>query len=337
METTQEHMISVIEPISPAIQKTKEILFSPFNLSKWCAIGFCAFLAVLGEGGGGGNFNMGQNIDGGGGPQAAEVKAWLAANLYWLVPVAIAVIVFILVVSIVFCWLRSRGKFMFLHCVICNRGDIAWPWKTYAKQGNSLFLFRLALGAISFVCILPFIALLIFSIYLLAEAQVIAGGILLLIASITLLILGCLGFGIISKFTNDFIVPIMALRYCRVIQAWKEFIGLLKINKGKFALYLLFQIVIALVIGIISGTIAIVTCCLCCTLAIPLVGWYIAAVVFLPLSVFAQSYILLYLAQYGPQYDLFNAVATAQAAQISAMEMPAPENPESQNSEEQET
>ena len=34
--------ISVIEPVSEAIEKTKIILFRPFDAEKWLVIGFCA-------------------------------------------------------------------------------------------------------------------------------------------------------------------------------------------------------------------------------------------------------------------------------------------------------
>jgi hypothetical protein len=82
MELIGQPHISVIEPVSKAIEKTKEILFRPFDLKKWCVIGFCAWLATLGEGGGGGGNGGGGNYNtsqpGGGSPEAAEVKAWLA-------------------------------------------------------------------------------------------------------------------------------------------------------------------------------------------------------------------------------------------------------------------
>jgi hypothetical protein len=52
MDTTQPRDISVIEPIGAAIEKTKQILFQPFDIAKWFAVGFCAWLAALGNGGG---------------------------------------------------------------------------------------------------------------------------------------------------------------------------------------------------------------------------------------------------------------------------------------------
>ena len=62
--------IGVTEPIAPAYERVKQMLFKPFDLTKWITIGFCAWLAGLGEsGGGGGGFNGGgQHHDNGGPP-----------------------------------------------------------------------------------------------------------------------------------------------------------------------------------------------------------------------------------------------------------------------------
>ena len=52
MNQSEPISISVIDPISQAIEKTKQILFNPFDWKKWFAIGFCAWLANLCQGGG---------------------------------------------------------------------------------------------------------------------------------------------------------------------------------------------------------------------------------------------------------------------------------------------
>jgi hypothetical protein len=49
---------SVTEPISLAFERTKQMLFKPFDVRKWFVLGFAAFLAQLGEGGGGGGNNF---------------------------------------------------------------------------------------------------------------------------------------------------------------------------------------------------------------------------------------------------------------------------------------
>lgn len=58
---SQPVSVSVTVPLSQALDHVKHVLFQPFDLGKWFVIGFCAWLAFLGEGGGGfhGNFSMG--------------------------------------------------------------------------------------------------------------------------------------------------------------------------------------------------------------------------------------------------------------------------------------
>jgi hypothetical protein len=105
------------------------------------------------------------------------------------------------------------------------------------------------------------------------------------------------------KFTMDFVVPIMSLRTTRCTGAWREFLGLLSANKGCFALYILFQFVVAIAIGaIILAAVCVTCCCAACILAIP----YIWTVLMLPLLVFKRAYSLLYLRQFGPQFDVFS-------------------------------
>jgi hypothetical protein len=112
---------------------------------------------------------------------------------------------------------------------------------------------------------------------------------------------GAIIFHLISTFTKDFVVPIMFLRTSSCNTGWQEFIKILAVNKGRFILYILFQIVIGLVIGTITMIGFCVTCCFCCLGLLP----YISTVILLPLLVFKRSYSLLYLRQYGPQFDVF--------------------------------
>src|SRR6185312_10934792 len=96
--------ISVVEPVSPALEHVKRMLFKPFDLGKWFVIGFCAWLAFLGEGGGGGfhgNFGNGFNNNRSRHePNFHEAynKAhdWTLANLSWIVPLA-AFVFFLLI------------------------------------------------------------------------------------------------------------------------------------------------------------------------------------------------------------------------------------------------
>jgi ABC-type transport system involved in multi-copper enzyme maturation permease subunit len=104
----------------------------------------------------------------------------------------------------------------------------------------------------------------------------------------------------------DFVVPIMFLRTTSCTAGWREFLTILSVNKARFTLYILFQIVIAMVIGAIVWMGFCIGCCLCCVSLLLLIP-YIGTVILLPVHVFTRSYSLLYLKQFGPEFDVFSS------------------------------
>jgi len=304
--TPQETHISVIDPISPALERVKIMLFKPFDFGKWFVIGFCAWLAYLGSRGGPNfNFGGGQRFGGPPGQAAHHARDVVVDNLFWIIPVAIIVFLVMIAIGFVITWLSSRGHFMFLHCVAHNKAQVKLPWRKFKRQGNSLFLFRIVVGLIIFAFFMLLIAMLVgIGVLLFAgrgEPHALPIIFMVLLA-ICLIIPAAIVAGLIMKFTRDFVVPIMFLRQGNCIAAWREFWKLLTANKGKFALYILFQIVIALAVGtIVFACVCITCCCLGCILAIP----YIGTVLMLPVLIFDRSYTLYYLRQYGTAFDVF--------------------------------
>jgi len=315
MNYEQPNRVSVIDPVTPAIDRVKLILFRPFDLRKWFVIGFCAWLAYLGGGGGGGGGR-------GGGPpynvphkqnEATEqikqgietAKDYVSNNLYWIIPVTVTVVVLVILIGLLIAWLNSRGRFMFLHCVATNKAEVAVPWHKFRKQGNSLFLFRIVLGIISFVVVVvPIIGIVVLVIMMVSGS---APGIIsilgIVLLGFTVFALSILLF-LVKKFTFDFVVPIMFLRMASCTAGWREFMTILSANKLRFALYLLFQIVIVFVIGTIKMIGFCIGCCLCCASCLLLIP-YIGTVILLPVSVFTRAYSLCYLQQFGPEFDVF--------------------------------
>jgi hypothetical protein len=138
--------ISVIDPITHSVDRTRRVLFGPFDIVKWLKLGFCAFLASLLEGGGSGNGGGGGERGHGGsrgGPELPEhfsdavamAWQWLVENPFWAVVIA-AVLVVLIVIVVVLAWLKARGKFMFLDGVVLNRHDAFAP----LYQGDYLFV-----------------------------------------------------------------------------------------------------------------------------------------------------------------------------------------------------
>ncbi|HEX41388.1 MAG TPA: hypothetical protein ENN81_04925 [Phycisphaerales bacterium] len=108
---------------------------------------------------------------------------------------------------------------------------------------------------------------------------------------------------VIGKLTEDFVVPIMYLETSSCLCAWGRFMEQLKAHFGMIVLYLLFQIVLAMAIGVLLFVVVMATCCVaCCILMIP----YVGTVLLLPVLVFKRSYSLYFLQQFGPEFDVFS-------------------------------
>ncbi|MBP7054062.1 MAG: hypothetical protein KBE65_23885, partial [Phycisphaerae bacterium] len=290
MSVPQVPTVSVIDPIEPAFERVKTILFRPFDLGKWFVIGFCAWLAQLGSGSSGPGGNNGRyNVSRDNIRHEAE-RAWeyVTHNLDWILPVTIGGIVVFVGVWLLLLWLSSRGRFMFLYCVVQNRAQVTDPWGRFRGHGNSLFAFRAVLGLIAFgAALVPFIVGGIVVSLSKATLGFTPLTILALLAagvySVAVLIVA----GVIGKLTKDFVVPIMYLHAVRPTAAWRVLLDLVSVNKARFFLYLLVQAVIGMTIVTLVLMAACCTCCLAaCLFALP----YIRTVVLLPVHVFTRSY-----------------------------------------------
>lgn len=304
--TTQRATLSVTLPVSQAMDRVKRVLFQPFDLGRWFIIGFCAWLAVLGEGGGfHGGFNFGEHHGGGQEflRQVEQARDYVLHNLVWIAPLAIAILLISLVVWGVILFLSSRGRFMFLHCVAFNRAEVQVPWNAYAPEANSLFGVRVVLALLGTLCVLPLMFGLLLAVLRMAGHHTfnIDGLFMAMLATVALVIVSA-GFWVISRVVQDFVVPIQFLRRSRCLDAWREARGLLAANLGNFALYLLFRILLAIVVTILIVILVVATCCIAgCLFALP----YVGTVLLLPVLVFKRAYSLHYLAQFGPEYDVF--------------------------------
>jgi hypothetical protein len=298
--------ISVTRPVDLALTRVRQVLFRPFDPGKWFVIGFCAWLAYLGQGGGGSSFRVpGGGHGNGGSPREAyeRVRSFVLENLYWVLPLAAVIIIFCLGLWVLFTWLHSRGEFMFLHCVARNKAEVEVPWKRFAREGNSLFFFRVVLGLVSMAVVGPPLILCGLKFFRMAidDAWSISG-VLAGIGWFLAMLAAALLFSLIHKLTADFVVPIMFRRRLRCWASWAVCWDLVTTNFGRVIVYILFQIVLGIVIGFIVLAAVVVTCCCAgCLLALP----YLGTVLLLPVLVFKRSYSLHYLAQYGPEYDVF--------------------------------
>jgi len=302
--------ISVLDPVSSAYDRTRKVLFATGDFYKWICIWFCSWLSGLGSGGGVNlNFNIPTDFSKPGPGKAIppeieaffeSVKGWVLENLGLVIAAGVALVVFIIALKVVFCWISSRARFMFLDNVVMNRGEVVKPWHGFCSHGNSLFLFRLVYGigvlilfaAIIVGCVMAFVP------YVRAQTMDEAGLWMIVGAVVAVLTLLAV-LWMIDVFLQDFVTPIMYLKGGGVMAAWGEFRGLLGEHMWPIVLYLHVKAALLLVVVMISIAIGCVLCCIAC---LPIVGPVALSVLLLPLSVFMRCYAIDFLAQFGSEY-----------------------------------
>jgi hypothetical protein len=297
--------VSITAAFGAAWNRMTTILFRPFDLGKWFALGFTAWLAGLASSGGGGGGSTGWNIDGGSGASADLGKSWergvewLFDNPLWLIAgivgCGLLVAVFLAVL-----WVSSRGKFMFLDNVVHDRAEVVAPWKRYRRVGNSHFFFQLVF----------FLALIVLVVGLVVTVLGLAASgwsvdfetplhCAFLVIAAPLLLLIILAAAYIQYFLDAFVVPLMYRYDLPVMAAWGRFGGVFRRHPAALLLSGLFLLVLALAAGMAILVSGLLTCCLgFLLLIIP----YVGTVLILPVPVTYRAFTVELLDQMDPGY-----------------------------------
>jgi hypothetical protein len=289
--------LSVMDAIEAALDRTKGVLFRPFDLGKWLSLGFCAFLATLGQSGGG--YTGGNPFGGAKGDEYDKVAPWVSEHLTLVLTVGAAILLVGVALGVLLTWLSSRGEFMFLDGVARNRAEVVEPWHRFRNLANSLFVFRVILGLLGFGTILLIAGAGLLVAWSSIQARTfdaravgaVVGGACLLVPVAFILAL-------LKAVLRDFVVPIMYKRDLPAMEAFRVFrYGILP---GR-ALPLVLFYLMALVMGLAAAVLVILATCLtCCIAALP----YIGSVIFLPVFVFFRCYSLYFLEQVGSEWRI---------------------------------
>jgi hypothetical protein len=285
-----ESKIEIFKPFGEAFELMKRILFQPFDLKKWLVIGFAAWLANLGGGGGGFNYPDNRHKD------AQKLNETIGQIPQPILITGICILVcFVLLLIVLLAWLRARGRFIFVDCMVHNRAAIVEPWKEYRAEGNSFFLFSLVVMLVLIVAVaIAGLALIVPFILQGAQAQPGVGFWIGLSAFVFVAV--CLAF--VWAMASQLMVPIMYRQRCRARLAFIQAMDLVASHPGQIVLYVLFLLVLAVAVVLISCAVACATCCIA---AIP----YVGTVILLPVPVTLGAFSLLFLRQFGPNYDVW--------------------------------
>ena len=306
--------ISYTAPLRGAWQRMQAMLFRPFHIERWLVVGFAAFLAnMFNSGGGLFSWNKGFGSHHDTLPQVGDQLQGLRDHVLTLLekPLVLLVIAIGLVVFgimlLVFAWASARAQFVFLDNVATGRGEFVAPWRRYGRLGRSLFLWY---AAFSFAWLLPIgVAAYPFGN---ALAGVLRGegwvspplAVMILGGAAAAVLVLLLTF--VSFLMRQFVVPLMFRHGENATQAWARFGPLLSAHPGEFVAYALFVMVVWLGVAVAVLVAGVVTCCI--GLALMLVP-YVGTVLLLPIEITARAYGPTFLAQFGPEWDVFAAHA----------------------------
>ena len=292
--------IGYFEPLSRAWERTRVILWQPFDLTKWLLLAFAAWVAGLTTDAGSAAMARADSNDVGRQTWSGIDHAWesLSASAIWL-PLAVMGIMIGLAFAVLLLWITSRFKFIYLGNLVGNQAEIVEPWKRHEALGNSLFLWRLCF---TLACV---VGVLLVGLVFFAPAAGFSFHDALAGLSVAAGIFGILGLVIvgiaatfIALFTESFVVPIMYRYEMTVLDAWRSFLPWLKVRPVHFVVYGLFVLMLATIFAIFFSVFCLMTCCLA---AVP----YLGTVLLLPVWVTYRLLSVEFLAQFHPDFDLF--------------------------------
>ena len=225
--------LSATECISPAIARTKLVLFTPFRMGRTWKLSATAYLAVCGQ-----MFY----------PFPLFYLIYLPMVKHFGAWAVYALVATVLLLTALYVWifyLCSRIKFAYFDMVV-NRGELVAPaWRKYGPQALSWTGFKIVLGSIVTVALsVPAAAYLrrVMPMLLIKPGQMppphyfstlFAG------YGLMLLILG--SWGLVSGLLGDFIVPSLALEGTGIKEGFRRMGALIRGEPGEFFLYVLLK------------------------------------------------------------------------------------------------
>jgi hypothetical protein len=254
-------LASAVESISPAISRTKRLLFRPFRFGLWARLAVVALITGEAGGGSGGgssipNFNQHQN-QGGENHWAAALPfgetGWEQIQPYlgWVV------VGVVLALAVVVLWIYSDCvyRFILLDAVVSGRCRLREGWRRWRAAGRRYFLWVIGFGLAQFVLVSTVVGIPLLLAYRAGWFEhpdqhlggLIGWGLLLALLVIALVVM----LAIIDMLGRDFLVPVMACEEVGAMDGWERLLAIMGAEKSAYAVYVLMKIVLAMAAGII--------------------------------------------------------------------------------------
>jgi hypothetical protein len=243
--------LSATECISPAIARTKFVLFTPFRKGRTWKLSATAYLGRYGT-----MFFPFPII------YLFFLPAVIRTGSKGLV-VALCVAVFVLTAIFVFIFhLCSRLQFAYFDIVL-NRGEFVAPaWRKYGPQSIAWTSVKILVGsAVTLACALPIAAYVRHLIPIFDTLKTLKPGeqppaefIGAIFAGYGIILLVFGSFYLVSSLLSDFMLPYLALEDTGIVEAFQRMMDLVRREPGEFAIYTLLKLGLGLA-AYMGGTI----------------------------------------------------------------------------------
>lgn len=252
---------SAIDSISPAFQHTKQQLVQPFRWGQWARLAFVGMVAgELNSGGGcNGNFQVPSHSRGSSDHFLSLIPLPTLPTTHPALLLGLIAVLLIagLILGIFLIYVSSVFRFILFDSVVAKYCEIGRYWTRRQAPGFRLFLWQLAVLAVTIVGLTILVGIPAAIAFLLGWLQqprqhmvpLILGGMLLFFIFMVFI----LGLALVHVLTKDFVVPQMALEDVSAFEAWRRLLLMLNGEKGGYAGYIGMKIVLALGAAIAIG------------------------------------------------------------------------------------
>ena len=268
--------VSAVDCVQPALQHTREQLFTRFRWGQWSRLALVGILAAELHVGGCnfGNLNgswprLPKKSPGEFLPSSRLPVGWppfnpghISEHIAQYIGLIVVGIFVAIVLSFLFLYISSVFRFILFDSVLRRECSITEGWRKWHRAGGRFFLWQIVFQ----VSALLFLAVLIGLPLAMAMAagwtadlkehvgRVIVGVILF----IGLFFIFVLVAAVVQVLARDFLVPIMALEDLDFADGWHRLLAIIRPEKGRYAVYLLLKLVLSIAAAILFGIISIV-------------------------------------------------------------------------------
>jgi len=257
--------LSAVDCIQPALQHARQQLFAKFRFSQWSRLALVGILAgELHVGGCNfGNFGQSWRI-----PRneflapASPFGHIDPARIAQFAGLIIALVLLGTVAFFVFLYINSVFRFILFETVLRRECSIGDGWQRWHRAGRRYFLWQLVLLFSTGIFLglalgVPLMMMGASGVFRNPSGHMagLAGGVLLLIAIAVVFVLMVAAVQVLAR---DFLVPLMALEELDFADGWSRLLGMIRLEPGKYFVYLLLKLALAIAAAFLFGIACII-------------------------------------------------------------------------------